>query len=212
MSRCTTVDQETLEKTKVDRALQRLSKRGDQEGKSTARKILENAATVTRQKNAQGNSSPAPGSVEPRVKSNGMIQPSLDKSRHPEKNVGVKQPQATALPTGQINQRPKTSATALGTSAAASSKPTTLKAKKLQSGKADPNLAAKPTSAPAAVPKIKTNHISAKPTNFFMSIQSASKRPGTSNAALSAKAKEAKDGYAILVSCHLYEFVMLIVW
>ena len=202
MSRCTTVDQEILEKTKVDRALQRLSKRGDQEGKSTARKILENAATVTRQKNAQGNSSPAPGSIEPRVKSNGMIQASLDKSRPPNSNVGVKQPQATAPPAGQINQRPKTGATALGTSAATSSKPPLLKAKKLLSGKADPTSAAKPISAPAAVPKIKTNHVSAKPTNFFMSIQSASKRPGTSNADLSAKAKEGKDGYAILVPNH----------
>lgn len=202
MSRCTTVDQEILEKTKVDRALQRLSKRGDQEGKLTALKILENAATVTRQKTAQGKSSPAPGAVEPRVKSNGMIQPSLDKSRPSDSNVGVKQPLATAPAAGQINQRLKTGATALGTSAATASKPPLLKTKKLLSGKADTNSAAKPISAPAAVPKVKTNHVSAKPTNFFMSIQSASKRPGTSNAALSAKAKEGKDGYAILVSKH----------
>lgn len=203
MTRCTTVDQEILEKTKVDRVLQRLSKRGDQEGKLAARKILENAATVTRQKTTQGNPSPTPGSIEPRVKSNGMIQLPLDKSRPSESNVGAKQPQAAALPTGQINQRPKIGATALGASTGASSKPTTLKAKKLQSGKPDPNLAAKPTSAPAAVPKVKNNHVSAKPTNFFMSIQSASKKPGTSNAALlSAKAKEGKDGYVILISNH----------
>lgn len=201
MTRCTTVDQEILEKTKVDRVLQRLTKRGDQEGKLAARKILENAANVTKQKNAQGNPSQAPGSIEPRVKSNGLIQPTSDKSRLPDSNAGVRQPQATALSAGQINQRPRIGATASGTSATASSKPATLKAKRLQSGKADPNPVGKPTSAPVAVPKVKNNHVSAKPTNFFMSIQSASKKPGTSNAALlSAKAKEGKDGYVAPLS------------
>lgn len=201
MTRCTTVDQEILEKTKVDRVLQRLSKRGDQEGKLAARKILENAATVTRQKNAQGNPSPVPGSIEPRVKSNGLIQPSLDKSRPSDSAAGVRQPQATALPTGQINQRPKIGATGSGANTIASSKSTTLKAKRLQSGKADPNLVGKPMPAPAAAPKVKNTHVSAKPTNFFMSIQSASKKPGTSNAALlSAKAKEGKDGYVVIIS------------
>ena len=200
MTRCTTVDQEILEKTKVDRVLQRLSKRGDQEGKLAARKILENAAAVTRQKNAQGNPPQASGSIEPRVKSNGLIQPSLEKSRPSDSNVGGRQPQAAALPTGQMNQRPKLGTTTTGTSATASSKSTTLKTKRLQSGKADPTPVGKPPSAPAAAPKVKNNHVSAKPTNFFMSIQSASKKPGTSNAALlSAKAKEGKDGYLALV-------------
>lgn len=201
MIRCTTVDQELLEKTKVDRVLQRLSKRGDQEGKLAARKIVENAATVTRQKTAQGNPSQASASVEPRVKSNGLNQSSLDKSRPSEMNVVVKQPQTTTAPlTSQVNQRPKTGATASVVTAAASSKPSTSKAKKQPTGKADSNPVAKPTSAPAAVPKVKNNHVSAKPTNFFMSIQSASKKPGTSNAALlSAKSKEGKDGYVALV-------------
>ena len=205
MTRCTTVDQEILEKTKVDRVLQRLSKRGDQEGQAAARKILENAATVTRQKNSQGASSQVSGSTELRVKNNGLNQSSLEKSRPSDNNPGAKQSQATAPATGKISQRvSKSGPTALGTGTT-TSKSTALKAKRQPSGRADPNPAVKPIPAPTTAPKVKNNHVSAKPTNFFMSIQSASKKPGTSNAALlSAKAKEGKDGY--VTSCLIVEW------
>lgn len=214
MTRCTTVDQEILEKTKVDRVLQRLSKRGDTEGKAAARKILENAATATRQKNGQGNPSQTPASIEARVKNNGLIQSAVDKSRPSDSAVGARQPQATALPTGQISQKGlKLGATAPGTNTIIPSKPANLKAKRQQSGKADPSLVGKPIPAPAAVPKVKNNHVSAKPTNFFMSIQSASKKPGTSNAALlSAKAKEGKDGYVPIIADCYYVSGMLTLW
>lgn len=202
MTRCTTVDQEILEKTKVDRVLQRLTKRGDPEGKAAARKILENAATATRQKNGQGNLSQTPGSIEPRVSNSGLIQSSLEKSRPSDSAVGARQPQATALSTGKMGQKAsKLGATAPATNTITPLKSANLKAKRQQSGKADHSLVGKSIPAPAAVPKVKNNHVSAKPTNFFMSIQSASKKPGTSNAALlSAKAKEGKDGYVPITS------------
>lgn len=198
MTRCSTVDQELLEKTKVDRVLQRLSKRGDKQGKLAALKILENAAAVTKQKIGQVNSAQIQGSTELRAKNNGSIQPSSERSRPSDGNVDVKQSQSNDPPAGQTSQKfARSGASTLGASSTALSKSAGLKGKKQQSGKADP----KPMPAPAPVAKVKNNHVSAKPTNFFMSIQSASKKPGTSNAALlSAKAREGKDGYVCFYS------------
>jgi hypothetical protein len=197
MTRCNTVDQELLEKTKVDRVLQRLSKRGDKQGKLAALKILENAAAVTKQKIGQVNPSQVQGSTEPRARNNGPVHPSSERSRPSDSNVDVKQPQTNDPPPGQISQKvAKSGASTIGATSTASSKSTGLKGKKQPSGKADSNAVGKPNPAPAPIPKVKNNHVSAKPTNFFMSIQSASKKPGTSNAALlSAKVKEGKDGY-----------------
>jgi hypothetical protein len=203
MIRCTTVDHEILEKTKVDRVLQRLSKRGDKEGQLAARKILENATAVTKQKNGQGNLSQMQGSTESSGKINGLVHPSLERSRPSDSALSVKQPQATDLATGKTSQKhSKLGAAALGASTT-TLKSIGLKAKRQQSGKADLSVVGKPTPAPAAVPKVKNNHVTAKPTNFFMSMTPASKKPGTSNAALlSAKAKEGKDGCVLILSYH----------
>lgn len=201
MIRCTTVDQEILEKTKVDRVLQRLSKRGDKEGQLAARKILENATAVTKQKNAQGNPNQVQASTESSGKNNGLVQPSLERSRPSDSALGAKQPQTTDFLTGKTSQKiSKLGAAASGASTITSK---SLKAKRQQSGKADLSVVGKPTPAPAIIPKIKNNHVTAKPTNFFMSMTPASKKPGTSNAALlSAKAKEGKDGYVLILSYH----------
>lgn len=188
----TPVDQVLFERLKLDRLFHVLSKRTDAEGKLVIRKILE------KQKKSPGTFSQVPGLTEPRVKNHGLVQQSSDKTRPLDITAGIRQPQATAALTGQNSQRTsKSGATASG-AGPIPSKATTLKAKRHQSGKADPSPVAKSTSTPGVAPKIKNNHISAKPTNFFMSIQSASKKPGTSNAALlSAKMKEGKDGYVL---------------
>lgn len=191
MTRCTTLDQAVLAKTKIDKVLPRLVKKGDEEGKELAQRILSNAAANSKQKDPDGKSAYIQEAKEKDGKTSAFAKPSVDPSRVSNAVPGIKKPRAT----DNLSPQPvkKLSNAVNASSGAAPAKSTSLVGKRQQPAKVDPKAAIKSTPA-SAPPKVKNNHISAKPSGFFSSLQSASKKPGTSNAALlSAKSKEGKE-------------------
>ena len=192
MTRCTTLDQAVLTKTKIDKVLPRLVKKGDDEGKDLAQRVLNNAAAISKQKSGDGKPLPSQETKEKNSKTTSIAKPLLEHSR-PSNNVpGIKKPRAENAAEQPVKKISTEGRVSSGTTTARSS---ALLRKRQQPAKIDPKTATKPTPSSAPTPKVKTNHISAKPSGFFSSLQSASKKPGTSNAAiLSAKSKEGKDG------------------
>lgn len=191
MTRCITLDQAVLEKTKVDKVLQRLIKKGDEEGKKLAQKVLENAVTVSKQKIAEGKHLLTQESDGKAIQNNTAFKPTLDNSRISDSNAGTKNRKGAEIASGKPAN---VNSVVQGSSTTASSKSIGSLGKRQQSSKTEPKASAKSGTAATPAPKMKPNHISAKPSGFFSSLQSASKKPGTSNAALlSAKAKQGKD-------------------
>ena len=159
MTRCVTVDQSVLEKTKMDKVLPRLVKRGDDQGKVFAQQILDNAAAASKQKNTdvkalQGHH---PNGTAPKPLSGGSrpSDPEAQKSRPVD---------ARKLVSAGITK---------GSGVAATTKSGN------PSAKADSKAATKMATMDSS--KVKANHITAKPSGFFSSLQSASKKPGTSS-------------------------------
>ena len=191
MTRCTTLDLAVLAKTKIDKVLPRLVKKGDEEGKELAQRILSNAAANSKQKDPDGKPAHIQEAKEKDGKTSAWAKPSVDPSRVSNAVPGIKKPRAA----DNLSPQPvkKLSNAVSASSGAAPAKSTSLLGKRQQPAKVDPKAAVKSTPA-SAPPKVKNNHISAKPSGFFSSLQSASKKPGTSNAALlSAKTKEGKE-------------------
>lgn len=188
MTRCITLDQAVLEKTKVDKVLQRLNKKGDDEGKKLAQKVLDNAAVVSKQKIADGKPLQTQDS-EDRPAPNSIV------ARSSLVDNTTKKPKGAEITSGQsAKKQTNISTVSQGSNTTASSKSIGLLAKRQNSSKTDSKASVKASNATVPAPKVKPNHISAKPSGFFSSLQSASKKPGTSNAALlSAKAKQSKD-------------------
>lgn len=191
MTRCTTLDQAVLARTKIDKVLPRLVKKGDDEGKDLAQRVLNNAAAISKQKNGDSRPFQSQETKEKATKNTSIAKPSLENSR-PFNNVpGIKKPRTETAAEQTIKKTSTEGRISSGTTTARS---TSVQGKRQQPAKIDPKTATKPAPSSAPTPKVKTNHISAKPSGFFSSLQSASKKPGTSNAAiLSAKSKEGKD-------------------
>ncbi len=189
MTRCTTLDQVVLEKTKLDKVLPRIVRKGDEEGKELAQKVLQNAVVNSKQKNIDGKPSQVQEPKEKDSKNVASNKPPTDNSRISNGLPGIKKPRTVDASAEQPVRK--------ATDAGFLTKSNGQVGKRPQTAKLDPKVVAK--SAPVTTPlnpKFKTNHISVKPSGFFSSLQSASKKPGTSNAALlSAKSKEGKDGY-----------------
>lgn len=183
MTRCITLDQAVLEKTKVDKVLARITKKGSDRVKALAQKVLDNAAANNTQK---GNDT-KPALIQG-VKEKAGVKVQLPNSRTVDAVVGMKRQResesAAVQPARKIN----------ASSAAASAKNVGSITKRTQLSKTDVK-AAPPSNSSTPAPKPKANHIVAKPSGFFSSLQSASKKPGTSNAALqSAQQKDGKKG------------------
>lgn len=193
MTRCTTLDQAVLEKTKVDKVLQRLIKKGDNEGKKYAQKVLDNAAAVTKQKAIDNKLLCTNDTKEKQTQNVSGIKSSLDSSRIFDSNNDIKKQKMSELAAGQSPNK-QLSTASHGVNTTASSKSIGLLGKRQQTSKTDLKTTTKSHASAMPVSKVKTNHISAKPSGFFSSLQSASKKPGTSNASqLSAKSKEGKE-------------------
>lgn len=181
-----------LAKTKIDKVLPRLLKKGDDEGKEFAQRILSNAAANSKQKDPDGKLAQIQEAKDKDGKASAVAKPSIDSSRVSNIVPGIKTPRPSENPSPQPAKKVSNAVSA--SSGAAPGKSTSLLGKRQQPPKVDPKAAVKSTPASAPPPKVKNNHISAKPSGFFSSLQSASKKPGTSNAALlSAKSKEGKD-------------------
>ena len=193
MSNCATIDLAVLERTKMDKVLPKIVKRGDAQGKMFAQKVLANAAAVSKQKSLDSKS---PQSLENKdmtlKKGQSLYKTSSDAS------CGSKGPQLGAETASQSQKK----GTVASTPAASSNSGTNTKAGNLLSKKplgADSKVMEKGNSGAATATKVKTTVVAPKPTSFFSSLQSASKKPGTSNAAL--KSAKSKDGYVISHSC-----------
>ncbi|KAL8895989.1 MAG: hypothetical protein Q9192_003331 [Flavoplaca navasiana] len=172
MSHCVTIDQAMLERTKMDKVLPKIVKRGNDQGKTFAQAVLDNAAAVSRQKSLDSKASKP-----------------LDNKLSSGKSPDSKKPSS-----GETvgSQAPKIT-TASSNGVLAGTKGGNLTAKK-QSG-TDAKASSKGPAPAATIPKVKTNVVAPKATSFFSSLNSASKKPGTSNAALkAAKLKDTKDG------------------
>lgn len=158
MTRCTTIDQSVLELTKVEKVLPRLVKRGDDQGKKFAQKVLDNAANVSKLKIAEDKSTQGQETNAGSAKLLG------DGARHSISNDAK---QRSMDP--KKGDKGVTNKTASGSEA------------RLPLTKIDAKAGTKPSSADASSAKAKVNNATAKPSGFFSSLQSASKKPGTSS-------------------------------
>ncbi|KAL9026188.1 MAG: hypothetical protein Q9196_005110 [Gyalolechia fulgens] len=168
-------------------------KRGDERGKAFAQKVLANAASVSRQKSLDSKLSKSVGSrnVTERKTQVG----SKDSS---EASSGGKRPQPSAEGGLPILKKGVVAPTPTSSNSAATSAATSAKAGSLVSRKpsvTDSKSLDKGTSAPATTVKVKTNVVAPKATSFFSSLH-ASKKPGTSNAAVKSAKPKDKDGAA----------------
>lgn len=192
MARCTNLDQAVLGGSKLDKILPRILKKGDEEGKELAQKIFQNAAINSKQKYTDGKPPHVQAAKDKDGKHNASVKPSIDNTRVTNSIPGIKKSRGVDIPSVQpVKKATDTGHVLSGAGSAKSAGPF---AKRPQVVK--PELKAFSKSAPTitTLNQKKANHISAKPSGFFSSLQSASKKPGTSNAALlSAKSKEVKE-------------------
>ena len=183
MIRCSTVDQPLLEKTKLDKALAKLLKRGDDTVKALAQEALDSVARYTKQKELEVKSAQKPisgsarglGINEPVAPSVRGTQPSNSLKRQRESSTSSVQPAKKIAPS--------VSSTKSNTNVPVKATGGTNKGKVVP--KSDSKSAAS-TNASIINTKAKVNHVVVKPSTFFSSLQSASKKPGTSNAAIKA--------------------------
>ncbi|KAL9131279.1 MAG: hypothetical protein Q9217_000767 [Psora testacea] len=181
MARCTNINTSLLDKTKMDKLLIRIQKRGDDQGKSLAHKILDNAkaaggkTTSTPQANGTASKSPLVASKT----SNGN---DFKKER-------------------QTDPKRHSTETSKGINSATIAKATT------SSG--DSKTSAKAPLSDGAATKTKATSGALKPSGFFSSLKSASKRPGTSTKAedsSSSVAPEKKPDAPTLASKPAFSF------
>ena len=153
MSRCPNIDASLLEKTKIDKLLPRILKRGDERVKEFTQRILENAKRADK-KSASVN------------QVNGRT-----------KKVGLDTKQAVSKDIKKEGHDPsrKSSLDAASKDADVS---TTAKPRSFSN---DVKAGPKAKSDISTDTKTKVVNVTAKPSGFFSSLKSASKRPGTSN-------------------------------
>ena len=155
IARCTSIDASLLEQTKMDKVLPRFVKRGDEQGKVLAQKILDNATKAKPQKPSGVEATAGVGSAPNGVSSN-------------------KQPRAGSAEISKLR----------ATTAKESAGDGSNRASKLNlAGKVAPPNGESDTTKPKAAPT------TLKPAGFFAGLQSASKKPGTSNKAKDGKSK-----------------------
>lgn len=161
MTRCTTIDQSILEMTKVEKVLPRLVKRGDSQGKRYAQKVLDNAAEVSKQKTADEKSvqNQETNGANAKLLGDGVRNSSSSEIKN-ARPIDARKGEKTAATTTKI---------ASGSDA------------RHPSVKVDAKAGTKMPSADASSTKIKVITVTAKPSGFFSSLQSASKKPGTSS-------------------------------
>lgn len=158
------MDDDVLLKTNVSKLLPRIIKKGIQPGKDLAQKIMDNAAQSTKRKQESNSNSPARDATPD--KSNASAT-GIKRTRDGESN-GLPATKKVVNSTVTVRGGPSAKATTGSTAKAAENKA---------------------TAAPAARPK--ASIVPPKPTSLFGSLASASKKPGTSNAARAAAAAAA---------------------
>lgn len=188
MIRWLKVDRETLEKTKLDKLLPKLVKKGDEKIKVLAQSVLDKSGIIPNNKQIPDGKH----SQLHETKEASAVNPSKDESRLSE---SLKRPRANDPPSGFPNKKQANSENASPSSTKSIPKPVSgLEKRRQQAAKADVKSGQKATSSANVVEKVKTNHIAAKPSAFFSSLQSASKKPGTAKTTLPlSKGKDGKE-------------------
>ena len=156
MTRCTTIDQSILEMTKVEKVLPRLVKRGDDQGKKFAQKVLDNAASkpkVGEEKSAQGQETNAANSK--------LL------------GDGARSSNSNEAKTRPIDAKKNDKGVANKLSSGSEAR--------IPQSKVDGKAGTKTPTADTSSTKAKVNNITGKSSGFFSSLQSASKKPGTSS-------------------------------
>lgn len=179
------MDEDVLQKTNVMKLLPRIIKKGGQSVKDLAQKILDNAAASTKRK--QEGSKAASTKDESPNKT--PASESINDTSRSDSLAGTKRPregESNGLPATKRTVTPSTAKN--GPSAAKPGNGNTAATKRPEgSAEAKPTTS---TAAPASA-RPKTSIVAPKPTSLFNSLTSASKKPGTSNAARAAAAAAA---------------------
>ena len=188
MIRWLKVDRETLEKTKLDKLLPKLVKKGDEKVRVLAQRVLDRAGIIPNNKQAPD----VKHSQLHEAKEASAVNPSKDESRLSE---GLKRPRANDPSSGLPSKKQPSSENASPNSTKTIPKPVSgLEKRRQQAAKADVKSGQKATLSANVIEKVKTNHIAAKPSAFFSSLQSASKKPGTAKTTLPpSKGKDGKE-------------------
>ncbi|KAL1867976.1 hypothetical protein Plec18167_008442 [Paecilomyces lecythidis] len=195
LARFVTMDEDVLQKTNVAKLLPRFVKKGGQTVKDLAQKIIDNAAASTKRKQEAAK---APTKDQPLAKTPSETTNGAGQTEH-----GVKRPregESNGLPATKRAVTPSNvkTATKPGTAGAniipGSSTSNNPASKRPAEGSADAKAASASNNASALRPK--ANIVAPKPTSLFGSLASASKRPGTSNAARAAAAAKEKASAA----------------
>lgn len=174
LARFVTVDEELLQKTNLAKILPKFVKKSGQAVKDLAKTIQDNASASTKRKQSNGKlgkeDSPAKGSASnsPSAEMIGSKRPREGESNAPPMKKMV------------VTSNPKDVSKA-STAANGSAKPGA------QNGK----------PASTAAPRPKANIVAPKPTSLFGVLNSASKRPGTTNAERAAAAAASKSAYVL---------------
>lgn len=176
MTRCT-IDQALLEKTKLDKVLPKLLKKGDEKVQALVRKVLDNVSTSSKPKDS---SRPGEQTTEPRTELakgglNGKLSTGL---RTAEPQPHLKRPRDSSSSTAPPAKKSVIAGSSRASSGAAVK---SIPVKGSQLVKTDTK-----SSNLTPAPKNKANHVAIKPSSLFANLQSASKKPGTSIAAQKA--------------------------
>jgi len=190
MARCTTLDQSLLERTKLDKLLPKLVKRGDEKIKSLGQQILDNVEQSSKQKPADSKSAQTVESKAGSLSTQGRASELVASVKRQRDNAS---PAVTGLKKG-------TSTSLSKPGAAAAIKATGGLSKASHPVKTEAKSSASSTASTIPA-KVKVNHVVAKP-SVFSSLQSASKKPGTSIAAQkAAQQSDGKTRYVHLIVC-----------
>lgn len=164
LSLFTTLTNDKLEKTHLVKLLPRFTKNGDAKTQFYAKRITQNAASASNKPASEvaAVKKPVPASTSP-----------AGKVGEPERVAGVKRAASNAGD-GTAAKKIATGASRLNGPIAA------VKANGVVKKPSTTVEAVKTNGATSATPITKTKQVTAKPSGFFSSLQSASKKPGTS--------------------------------
>lgn len=200
VSKFITLDQDMLEKTKSDKILARLSKKAGDEVKALAQKILGNVVAATKRKKEQTQQPVKVDSVQSPLNTSGSPSSSTEPKRfvpqvviHNAKKVdpvaGAKRPREQE--NGNLPAAKKAVGIITTKAPTVSKPPLALTANLKRPQTVSPDGKEVRSTSNATGLKAKNNIAAPKPgPTIFQTLASASKKPGTSNAARAAAAKE----------------------
>ena len=185
MARFDTINQKGWEGARVEKTILRLMKRSNEKTRILAQRVLDEAEQYLKDKSADSKSAQT---VE--VSKEGAVNIPNRPAQPSGPMSTLKRPRDSTTPTVIVPKKANSVASSRLGSATTAKPPGTI-GKATLSTKADGRTSSTSTTASTTAPRVKVNHVAAKP-SVFASLQSASKKPGTSLAAL--KAAQQSDG------------------